>query len=180
MRAHLMNKIDSMWWHESPKNGPLASSHIAVLFCALVKNDMIVKSLLNLEFDGIPKNFSDRTLSPMDYCLAYTDGEIFDDYIKAKYRDVVTLLFDGNKIYDLLMDEQRMSHAISGEHAGYTLECNWQNVDSLADWLQQNMVTATYPTKTPQIKKSSDSRTLFTILFMVMLLIISIMTLTIK
>lgn len=139
-----------MWWHESPESGPLASSHIAITFCALVKNNMIVKNLLDLEFDGIPKDFSDRSLSPMDYCLAYTDGELFDHYIKAKYREAIVVLFDGNKIYGLIMDESLLSHTTS-DSSSYTLECNWSNVDILANWLQQNIITSA------QIKQHKQS-----------------------
>lgn len=134
----MIRKIDSMWRHEAPGNGPLASSHIAVTFCALVKSDMIVQDLLNLEFEGIPNDFSDRSLSPMDYCLAYTDGELFDYYIKAKYREAIIELFEGGKIFSLVADEHFMKHIEDGEYE-YTLECTWENVDILADWLWKNV-----------------------------------------
>ena len=146
----MSKKLDSMWWHEAPKNGPLASSHIAILFCALVKNSMIVKDLLAFEFDEIPKNFSDRSLSPMDYCLAYTDGELFDHYVKAKYRKAVVELFEGNEIFKLITDEGFMSHVEDSEF-DYTLKCTWGNVDILANWLQQNITDGT------QIEQSEQS-----------------------
>lgn len=139
-----------MWWHESPEGGPLASSHIAITFCALVKNNMIVKNLLDLEFDGIPKDFSDRSLSPMDYCLAYTDGELFDHYIKARYREAVVELFESNKIFNLITDENFMSHVEDSEYA-YMLKCTWGNVDILANWLRQHMAAST------QIKQRKQS-----------------------
>jgi len=134
----MSKKLDSMWWHEAPKNGPLASSHIAVLFCALVKNNMIVKDLLSLEFEGIPNDFSNRSLSPMEYCLAYIDGELFSSYIKAKYRENVVNLLDDNKFYNIVADESFMSH-IEDSEFDYTLKCTWGNVDILANWLQQHI-----------------------------------------
>lgn len=172
-------KIDSMWWHESPENGPLASSHIAVVFCALVKSEMIVKDLLSLEFEGIPKDFSDRSLSPMDYCLAYTDGELFDHYVKARYREAITILFDGNKIYDLIMDEKLLSHTTGGS-SSYTLECTWGNVDALANWLQQNIVTGNpLNTLTNQntAKRKYTTNTVLAIIVTIVLFIISVITL---
>lgn len=139
-----MNKLESMWYHKAPKNGPLASSHIAVTFCALVKNKMIVPNLLDLEFDGVPKDFSDRSLSPLDYCLAYTDGVLFDEQIKAKYREAVVELFDSGKIYHLVADEGFMYQVEDGEFE-YTLKCTWRNVDILADWLQKNIIEGKAP-----------------------------------
>lgn len=133
-----MNKLESIWYHEAPKNGPLASSHIAVAFCALVKNKMIVPNLLDLEFEGIPKNFGDRSLSPLDYCLAYTDGVLLDEQIKAKYREAIVELFESGKIYKPVADEAFMTQQENSE-SDYTLECTWDNVDILAYWLQKNV-----------------------------------------
>lgn len=133
-----MNKLESIWYHEAPKNGPLASSHIAVTFCALVKNKMIVPNLLDLEFEGIPKDFSDHLLSPLDYCLAYTDGVLLDAQIKAKYRGAIIELFEGGKIYHIIADESSMNQQENSEF-DYTLECTWHNVDVLADWLRENV-----------------------------------------
>ena len=130
-----MRKLDSMWYHEAPVNGKLASSHIAIVFCALVERGMIVDDLLALEFEGIPNNFEDWSLSPMDYCIAYTDGEIFDIYIKQKYRKFVSELFDEDKVYDLLFSLDGMEH--DTKHETYTLKCTWHNVDVLADWLRR-------------------------------------------
>lgn len=129
-----MIKLDSMWWHESPENGELASAHIAVLFCALVRADMIVKDLLDFEFEGIPKTFDDEKISPMKYCLAYTDGEIFDDYIVPKYREVVSRLCEDNKITEVLYSSGDFEHY--GRNKTYTLVCNWHNVKTLKAWLQ--------------------------------------------
>lgn len=129
-----MIKLDSMWWHESPENGDLASAHIAVLFCALVRANMIVKDLLDFEFEGVPKTFDDEKFSPMKYCLAYTDGEIFDDYIVPKYREVVSRLCEDNKITEVLYSSGDFEHY--GRNKTYTLVCNWHNVKTLKAWLQ--------------------------------------------
>ncbi len=129
-----MIKLDSMWWHESPESGGLASAHIAVLFCALVRADMIVKDLLDFEFEGIPKTFDDEKISPMKYCLAYTDGEIFDDYIVPKYREVVSRVSEDNKITEVLYSSGDFEHY--GRNKTYTLVCNWHNVKTLKAWLQ--------------------------------------------
>lgn len=132
-----MRKLDSMWYHEAPGNGPFASSHIAVAFCAFVKCDMVVDDLLAFEFDGIPRNFDDDSLSPMDYCLAYTDGELFDMYIKSKYRKSISELFDGDRIYDLIFKLEGLDH--DTRYEAYTLKCTWHNVDVLAQWLNQEL-----------------------------------------
>lgn len=129
-----MNKLDSMWYHESPGNGRLASSHIAIVFCALVKNGMVADDLLEMVFEGIPNNFNDKSLSPMDYCLAYTDGEIFDIYIKPKCRKVISGLFDSNQIFEIIFAIEGLEH--DRENETYTLKSNWHNVDILADWLE--------------------------------------------
>lgn len=134
-----MQKLDSIWWHKAPENGDLASSHIAIIFCALVKCGVIVKDLLEFEFNEIPSNLSNKKLSPLDYCLAYTDGELFDDYIQPTYRKQVAELFESNKIYDLIADENFMSHQARNA-SSYTLECSWQNVDILAAWIKTNFV----------------------------------------
>jgi|GEM_PF-1603808 len=146
----MIRKIDSMWRHEAPESGPLASSHISVTFCALVKSGMIVQDLLNLEFEGTPNDFSDKSLSPMDYCVAYTDGELFDHYIKARYREAVVELFESNKIFNLITDESFMSH-IEDSEFDYTLKCTWGNVDILANWLQQHIAASA------QIKQHKQS-----------------------
>lgn len=130
-----MLKLDSMWWHESPENGELASSHIAVLFCALVRANMIVKELLDLEFKGIPKTFDNERISPMKYCLAYTDGEIFDDYIVPIYREVLSKLCKDDEITRVLYSSDDFEHI--GRNEVYTLACNWHNVNTLKTWLQQ-------------------------------------------
>ena len=44
---------------------------LPLYFIALVEHGMIVDDLLALEFEGIPNNFEDRSLSPMDYCIVY-------------------------------------------------------------------------------------------------------------
>lgn len=133
-----MRKLDSMWYHEMPASGKLASSHIAVLFCALVQNDMIVNDLLSMEFEGIPNDFTDRKLSPMDYCIAFTDGEIYDMYIKAKYRKVISQLYESNQIFDIIFTLDGLEHE-RGNRA-YTLKCSWHNVDVLADWLHRQIM----------------------------------------
>ncbi len=132
-----MNKLESMWWHESPENGKLASSHIAVSFCALVRCDMIVDDLLEMEFEGIPNTFDDESISPMEYCLAYTDGEISDTYIKPKYRKVISELFDSNKLIETMYSLEEMRQ--DSMNPTYTIECTWHNVDVLADWLQEHV-----------------------------------------
>lgn len=131
-----MIKLDSMWWHESPENGDLASAHIAVLFCALVRAGMIVKDLLNFEFEDVPRTFDDEKISPMKYCLAYTDGEIFDDYIIPKFRKAVSKLCENDEITDILYSSDNFEH--SGRDKTYTLVCNWHNVETLKTWLMQN------------------------------------------
>jgi hypothetical protein len=130
-----MRKLDSMWYHEMPASGKLASSHIAVVFCALVKNGMIASDLLSMEFDGVPNDFTNHRLSPMDYCIAFIDGEIFDVYIKAKYRKSIANLFDNNQIYEILLTLEGLEH--DRKHDTYTLKCSWRNVDVLARWLNR-------------------------------------------
>jgi hypothetical protein len=124
-----------MWYHEMPASGKLASSHIALVFCALVQNNMIVDDLLAMEFEDIPNDFKNHKLSPMDYCLAYTDGEIYDQYIKAKYRKTITDLFDSGQIFQMLFAIEGLEH--DHKHETYTLKCNWQNVDVIANWLKR-------------------------------------------
>ena len=131
-----MIKLDSMWWHESPENGELASAHIAVLFCALVRADMIVKDLLDFEFEGIPKTFDDEKISPMKYCLAYTDGEIFDDHIVPEHRDVISKLCEDDELTKILYSSDNFEH--TGRNKTYTLACSWHNVETLKSWLQQH------------------------------------------
>lgn len=130
-----MRKLDSMWWHESPANGKLASSHIAILFCALARGGMIIQHLLELEFDGIPSAFDDESLSPMEYCLAYTDGEIYDDYIRPKYRKAIAELCDSDEITRKLFSLDDFEHSTSNKT--YTLVCSWHNVEVLKSWLRQ-------------------------------------------
>lgn len=132
-----MSKLESMWWHESSKNGKLASSHIAVSFCALVRCGMIVDDLLEMEFEGIPNTFDDESISPMEYCLAYTDGEISDTYIKPKYRKVISELFDSNKLTETMYSLEEIRH--DNKNPTYTIECSWHNVNVLAGWLQENV-----------------------------------------
>jgi hypothetical protein len=124
-----------MWYHEMSASGKLASSHIALVFCALVQNNMIVDDLLAMEFEDIPNDFKNHKLSPMDYCLAYTDGEIYDQYIKAKYRKTITDLFDSGQIFQILFAIEGLEHDY--KHETYTLKCNWQNVDVIANWLKR-------------------------------------------
>jgi hypothetical protein len=128
-----------MWYHEMPVSGKLATSHIAILFCALVQNRMIIDSLLSMEFDGIPNDFKNRKISPLDYCIAYTDGEIFDMYIKAKYRRIIADLFDSNEIFDMLFSLEGLEHDHKQET--YTIKCTWHNVDVCADWLNRQILT---------------------------------------
>lgn len=130
-----MNKLDSMWWHEEAGNGKLASSHIAVVFCALVRSGMIVSDLLEMEFEGIPNNFADESISPMEYCLAYTDGVLFDMYIKPKFRKFIVELHETDKIYEIINTLAGLEHDPKNET--YTLKCTWKNVDTLTEWLQQ-------------------------------------------
>ncbi|HSW92150.1 MAG TPA: hypothetical protein VLG09_05900 [Candidatus Saccharimonadales bacterium] len=132
-----MIKLESMWWHESSENGKLASSHIAVSFCALVRCGMIIEDLLEMEFEGIPNSFDDESISPMEYGLAYTDGEIFDIYIKPKYRKAVSGLFDSNKLIETMYSLEEMRQ--DSKNPTYTIECTWHNVDVLADWLQEHV-----------------------------------------
>ena len=130
-----MRKLDSMWYHEMPTSGKLASSHIALLFCALAQSDMIVDDLLLMEFEGISNDFKNRKLSPLDYYIAYTDGEIYDKYIKTKYRTTITDLYDSNQIYEMLFTMEGLEHDHKNE--AYTLKCSWQNVDIIAGWLKR-------------------------------------------
>jgi hypothetical protein len=132
-----MNKLDSMWWHEAKGNGKLASSHTAVLFCALAKNGMIVDDLLEMEFKKIPGDLSDETLSPMDYCLAYTDGELFEEYVKPGYRKLVKHLYETNKIYDIISSLEGLEHDM--KNSTYTLKCSWKNVKTLSEWLKSQL-----------------------------------------
>jgi hypothetical protein len=134
----MVRKLDSMWYHEMPASGKLASSHIAILFCALAQCGMITNDLLSMEFDGLANDFSDRSLSPMDYCLAYTDGEIFDIYIKVKYRKVIKDLFASNLIYKVLYELDDLEH--DQKYELYTIKCNWHNVDVLAVWLNRQFL----------------------------------------
>lgn len=129
-----MNKLDSMWYHEGPDSGPLASSHIALVFCALVKCKMIDDGLLEMEFEDIPNDFSDKSLSPMEYFLAYTDGELRDIYIKPKFRKALTEIYDGDKIYDTLFNLKGLEH--DNKYETYTLKCNWHNVEVCSNWLK--------------------------------------------
>lgn len=129
-----MIKLDSIWYHEAPGNGKLASSHIALMFCALAKDHMIVNDLLEMQFLDIPNDIADRSVSPMDYFLAYTDGELRDTYVKPKYRKKFTELYDGDKIYDTIFNLDGMEH--DTKNKTYTLKCTWHNVDILADWLR--------------------------------------------
>lgn len=135
MQRVTMNKLDSMWYHEMPASGKLASSHIAVAFCALVRNGMIIDDLLAMKFEGIPNDFSNRKLSPMDYCIAYTDGEIFDIYIKPKYRKAISNFFDSDQIFEVITTLEGLER--DEKQGSYTLKCTWHNVDILADWLSQ-------------------------------------------
>lgn len=132
-----MTKLESMWWHESPQNGKLASSHIAVSFCALVRCGMIVNDLLEMEFEGVPNTFNDESISPMDYCLAYTDGEISDRYIKPKYRKVVSDLYTSNRLIEVMYSLDEIQQDL--QNPTYTIECTWHNVDALTGWLQKNI-----------------------------------------
>ena len=133
-----MHKLDSMRYHEMPASGKLASSHIAVLFCALVQNNMIVNGLLSMEFDGIPNDFTDRKLSPMDYCVAFTDGEIYDMYIKAKHRKAISDLYESNQIFDIIFTLEGLEHKRGNRN--YTLKCTWHNVDVIANWLNRQII----------------------------------------
>lgn len=130
-----MRKLESMWWHESPQNGKLASSHIAVLFCALARNNMIAPSLMKLEFEGTSGALDDESLSPLDYLLAYTDGELYDDYIRPTYRKVISDLYDSGGIMEIFFTLDGLEH--TGRSDAYTLTCTWHNVEVLRGWLQE-------------------------------------------
>lgn len=132
-----MTKLESMWWHESSQNGKLASSHIAVSFCALVRCSMIVDDLLEMEFEGIPNTFDNESISPMDYCLAYTDGEVFDTYIKPKYRKTISDLYNSDELTNVMYMLDGIRH--DTKNPTYTIECSWHNVDVLATWLRRNI-----------------------------------------
>ncbi len=130
-----MNKLDSMWYHEGKNNGELASSHIFVFFCALVRSGMVVSDLLEMEFENVPRAFDDETISPMEYCLAYTDGEILDVYIKSEYRESVSDFYENNEFSQLIYDEAMFEHDTKNE--AYTLKCTWHNVNALARELER-------------------------------------------
>lgn len=134
-----MNKLDSIWYHEgAPGSSELASSHIAVLFCALVVSNMITEDLLGMEFEGIPNTFNNESLSPMDYLIAYTDGELYDIYIKPKYRTAITTLFSGDDMVKLLDGSLIDGLEYDTRCKTYSLKCNWHNVHVIADLLHQH------------------------------------------
>jgi hypothetical protein len=99
---------------------------------------MVVDDLLEMEFEGIPNTFDDESISPMEYCLAYTDGEISDRYIKPKYRKTISDLYNSDKLTEIMysLDEMRQD---TTKNSTYTIECTWHNVDVLADWLRENV-----------------------------------------
>ena len=127
-----MLKIDSIWWHNAPESGPLASSFLGVLFCALMKNDMVVSDLANMKFDEVP-GFASRKFSPVEYCLAYTDGSLYDTSIKPKYRKTITDMYESEDVFRLLNDQTIFDHTNS--KYAYTLKDTWGNVDMLANKL---------------------------------------------
>ncbi len=131
-----MNKLESIWYHEAaPGSGKLASSHIAVLFCAMAKNGMIVGELLEMEFEGIP-NPIDESISPMDYLIAYTDGQLYDYYVVPAYREAMVSFFDSNDMLISLFEGTLIEGLeFSSTEEVYTLECNWYNVHKVTEWL---------------------------------------------
>jgi hypothetical protein len=129
-----VHKIDSIWWHNSPVNGPLALSYIGVSFCALVQNGMIVPEVTELVFENVPK-LQDRKISPVDYAIAYTDGVLYEEYIVKAYRDRVTAIFENSELYTLMAKDGFLDHAKGA--GAYTLKNNWSNVDNLAKQLHK-------------------------------------------
>lgn len=136
-----MNKLDSIWYHQgAPGSNELASSHIALSFCALVRADMIVKDLLEMEFDNVRNTLDDESISPLEYMIAYTDGELYDAFVKQQYRDLVSKLFDSNEIFDVLESLAGLEREDKYVDSAYSLKCTWKNVDILADWFKKTVV----------------------------------------
>lgn len=80
-----------------------------------------------MEFDLVP-DFNDRKLSPVEYCLAYTDGVIYEEYIVKKYREQMAALIESGELYEFLAESKSLSHKGNG---AYTLQDSWDNVDGL-------------------------------------------------
>lgn len=89
---------------------------------------MIVSDLADMEFDSVP-SFKDRRLSPMEYCLAYTDGVIYEEYVVRKYREQVIIMMDNGDLYKLLAENDSLSRQGKGT---YNLKDSWNNVDQFS------------------------------------------------
>lgn len=134
-----MNTLDSIWWHEAAGRGRLASSHVAIVFCALVENSMIISEVSDAYYPNIPK-ISERLLSPMEYLVAYADGVIAGQFVVTKYRDKIATMISDGTMYDALFDNGLVQDATGVEP--YTLECSWQNVDIFSEWIRREVVEA--------------------------------------